>query len=121
MTYTRRGLCFCGARAFLFEPRKRQSRVNQASRKGALPRGACGDGVERLNAYSEVEIPRGRIAPWLADPLRRNRDVYVKVGFAAAMINLFGLVSSLFTMTVYDRVIPNNAFDSLVEIGRAHV
>ena len=70
-----------------------------------------------MNAYSEVEIPRGRIAPWLADPLRRNRDVYVKVGFAAAMINLFGLVSSLFTMTVYDRVIPNNAFDSLVGLS----
>ena len=67
-----------------------------------------------MNAYSEVEVPRGRIAPWLAEPLRRNRDIYVKVGLAAAMINLFGLVSSLFTMTVYDRVVPNNAFDSLV-------
>ena len=67
-----------------------------------------------MNAYSEVEVPSGRIAPWLADPLRRNRDIYVKVGFAAAMINLFGLVSSLFTMTVYDRVVPNAAFDSLV-------
>ena len=67
-----------------------------------------------MNAYSEVEVPRGRIAPWLADPLRQNRDIYVKVGFAAAMINLFGLVSSLFTMTVYDRVVPNNAYDSLV-------
>ena len=67
-----------------------------------------------MNAYSEVEVPRGRIAPWLADPLSQNRDIYVKVGFAAAMINLFGLVSSLFTMTVYDRVVPNNAYDSLV-------
>lgn len=70
-----------------------------------------------MNAYSEVEIPRGRIAPWLADPLRRNRDIYVKVGFAAATINLFGLVSSLFTMTVYDRVVPNNAYDSLVGLS----
>ena len=70
-----------------------------------------------MNAYSEVEVPRGRIAPWLAEPMRRNRDIYVKVGLAAAMINLFGLVSSLFTMTVYDRVVPNNAFDSLVGLS----
>jgi ATP-binding cassette subfamily C protein LapB len=67
-----------------------------------------------VNAYSEVEVPRGRIAPWLSAPLRRNRDIYVKVALAAAMINLFGLVSSLFTMTVYDRVVPNDAFDSLL-------
>ena len=65
-------------------------------------------------SYSEIEVPRGRIAPWLANPLWQNRDIYIKVGFAAAMINLFGLVSSLFTMTVYDRVVPNGAFDSLI-------
>ena len=70
-----------------------------------------------MNAYSEVEVPRGRIAEWLAAPLRRNRAIYVRVGIAAAMINVFGLVSALFTMTVYDRVIPNNAFDSLIGLS----
>lgn len=67
-----------------------------------------------MNSYSEVEIPKPRIAPWLARPLWENRDIYLKVGVAAVIINLFQLVTSLFTMTVYDRVIPNNALDSLI-------
>lgn len=65
----------------------------------------------------EVENPRGRLAEWLAGPLRKNRRIYVKVGLAAAMINFFALVTSLFTMTVYDRVVPNSAFDSLVGLS----
>lgn len=62
----------------------------------------------------EVEIPRGRLAEWLAAPLRKNRGIYLKVALAAVMINLFALVSALFTMTVYDRVVPNNATESLI-------
>ncbi|WP_343061239.1 ATP-binding cassette domain-containing protein [Novosphingobium flavum] len=65
-------------------------------------------------AVNEVELPKGRIADWLAGPLRANRSIYVKVALAAALINLFALITALFTMTVYDRVVPNNATDSLV-------
>jgi ATP-binding cassette subfamily C protein LapB len=61
-----------------------------------------------------VEIPKGRLAEWLAAPLRRNRAIYLKVALAAVMINLFALVTALFTMTVYDRVVPNNATESLI-------
>ena len=63
-----------------------------------------------------VEHPRARFAPWLIEPMLRNRDTYLKVALAAAMINIFGLITSLFTMTVYDRVVPNNAFSSLVAL-----
>lgn len=65
-------------------------------------------------SYSDVELPKGRIAPWLSGPLRANREIYLKVGLAAAMINFFALMTSLFTMTVYDRVVPNNATESLI-------
>ena len=65
-------------------------------------------------SHSEVEKPRGRVAEWLAGPLRKNRSIYFKVGIAAVMINFFALVTALFTMTVYDRVVPNNATDSLI-------
>jgi ATP-binding cassette subfamily C protein LapB len=64
-----------------------------------------------------ITEPKPRFAAWLTEPMRRNRQVYLKVALAAAMINLFGLITSLFTMTVYDRVVPNNAFSSLVALS----
>ena len=42
-----------------------------------------------------------------------SRPVYYQVIVASVLINIFALVSSLYIMTVYDRVIPNNAIDSL--------
>ena len=70
-----------------------------------------------MNAHSYVAVPERRFADWLMDPIRRNRSVYVKVGLAAAVINIFALVTSLFTMTVYDRVLPNNAVASLIGLS----
>lgn len=64
-----------------------------------------------------IADPKPRFAPWLMEPMRRNKGVYLKVALAAAMINVFGLVTSLFTMTVYDRVVPNNAFESLTALS----
>jgi ATP-binding cassette subfamily C protein LapB len=49
--------------------------------------------------------------------MRRNKSTYSKVALAAVMINCFGLVTSLFTMTIYDRVVPNNATDSLIALS----
>lgn len=57
-----------------------------------------------------------RFAAWLVEPMLENRRTYIKVAVAAAMINVFGLVTSIFTMTVYDRVLPNNATSSLVAL-----
>ena len=71
-------------------------------------------GDDSLISHTDVEQPKGRLAPWLAGPLRKNRSIYLRVGLAAAMINMFALATSLFTMTVYDRVVPNNATDSLI-------
>ena len=64
-----------------------------------------------------VDHPRPRFAPWLMEPMLRNKSTYVKVALAAAMVNVFGLIISLFTMTVYDRVVPNNAFTSLTALS----
>ncbi|MBO6944266.1 type I secretion system permease/ATPase [Altererythrobacter sp.] len=64
----------------------------------------------------EEEDKNGWLADWLAKPLRANRPIYFKVGVAAALINVFALITALFTMTVYDRVVPNNATDSLIAL-----
>ncbi len=58
-----------------------------------------------------------RFAAWLAEPMLRNRGMFMKVAVAAVLLNIFGLVISLFTMTVYDRVVPNLAFDSLTALS----
>ena len=70
-----------------------------------------------MTSEHRIKIPEPRFAEWLMEPIRRNRGVYAKVALAAVMINLFGLVTSLFTMTVYDRVVPNNATSSLVALS----
>lgn len=67
-------------------------------------------------SIDHIALPKPRIAPWLAKPLQENRSIYLRVALAAAMINFFALVTALFTMTVYDRVVPNNATDSLIAL-----
>jgi len=69
---------------------------------------------------SEHEIrpaSQPRFAAWLMEPMRRNRAIFMKVALAAVVINIFGLMTSLFTMIVYDRVVPNNATSSLVALS----
>ena len=50
---------------------------------------------------------------WFWKYIKKSRKVYYQVIIASVFINIFALVSSLYIMTVYDRVIPNNATDSL--------
>ena len=64
-----------------------------------------------------VDIPQRRLASWIVEPIRANWHTYSKVAIAAVLINIFGLVTALFTMTVYDRVIPNSAFSSLTALS----
>ena len=66
---------------------------------------------------TEEDVRPPRIAEWLMAPIRANRRAYAQVALAAALINLFALVTSLFSMTVYDRVVPNNATNSLIVLS----
>ena len=50
---------------------------------------------------------------WFWGTLKENTRIYQEVILAAVMINLFALASPLFIMNVYDRVIPNSAFETL--------
>lgn len=58
-----------------------------------------------------------QLSPWLLDPIRRSAPIYRQVALAAVLVNLFALATSLFSMTVYNRVVPNNAMDSLVVLA----
>jgi ATP-binding cassette, subfamily C, bacterial LapB len=51
---------------------------------------------------------------WFWDTLSLSREIYADVLWASLLINLFVLATPLFTMNVYDRVIPNNAEETLL-------
>jgi ATP-binding cassette subfamily C protein LapB len=53
---------------------------------------------------------------WFWGPLLECRAIYSQVILASVLINIFALASSLYIMTVYDRVIPNNATESLIAL-----
>jgi len=50
---------------------------------------------------------------WLFETLNLSKKLYIDVILASILINIFVLASPLFTMNVYDRVIPNNAIETL--------
>ena len=63
-----------------------------------------------------IPLPRPRLADWLTGPMRENRGLYMQVALAAVLVNLFALATSLFSMIVYNKIVPNNAVDSMVAL-----
>lgn len=58
-----------------------------------------------------AQIETGR--DWFWGAIWRHKKIYYEVMLAAVVINLLAVASPLFTMNVYDRVIPNSAFATL--------
>jgi len=56
-------------------------------------------------------LEKGR--DWFWSALKANKSIYIEVMLGAIIINIFALVSPLFVMNVYDRVVPNDATDTL--------
>ncbi|MEA3499182.1 MAG: type I secretion system permease/ATPase [Campylobacterota bacterium] len=51
---------------------------------------------------------------WFWTTLNLSRGIYKDVLWASLLVNIFVLATPLFTMNVYDRVIPNNAQETLM-------
>ncbi len=58
-----------------------------------------------------LSIARGK--RWFWDVLRYYAPIYRHVALASVVINLIAVGSPLFVMNVYDRVVPNNAIETL--------
>lgn len=50
---------------------------------------------------------------WLWGSLKHNKAIYRDVIIASILINIFVLAAPLFTMNVYDRVVPNGAIETM--------
>lgn len=50
---------------------------------------------------------------WFWSTIKYSSGIYMDVIFASILVNLFVLATPLFTMNIYDRVIPNNAIETL--------
>jgi len=53
---------------------------------------------------------------WFFGPVLRSKRLYMQVILASVFINIFALVGAFYIMTVYDRVIPNEAMESLLAL-----
>ena len=54
---------------------------------------------------------------WFWGTLSLSKSIYRDVLIASVLINLFALVMPMFTRNVYDRVVPNNAIDTMWGAG----
>lgn len=66
----------------------------------------------RFDARSP-EVRPTREDHWFWGALLSQRFVYRDILWAAALINVFAIASPIFTMNVYDRVVPNSAIETL--------
>lgn len=66
-------------------------------------------------AFDDRTPELGQLAArhWFWSALAENLPIYRDVMLAAGMVNLFALGLPLFTMNVYDRVVPNRAIETL--------
>ena len=53
---------------------------------------------------------------WLRAPLWANRGLFAQVALAATLINVFAMATALFSMAVYNKVVPNDAVDSMAAL-----
>jgi ATP-binding cassette subfamily C protein LapB len=55
----------------------------------------------------------GDSSHWFWGTLNRSREIFASVLLSSILINLFVLATPLFTMNVYDKVVPNDAIETL--------
>ncbi|MDZ4142759.1 MAG: type I secretion system permease/ATPase [Methylotenera sp.] len=58
-------------------------------------------------------VGKVRLKHWFWGTLAENRRIYRDIMVAAFVVNLFALAMPMFTMNVYDRVVPNRALETL--------
>lgn len=60
-----------------------------------------------------VKLLKSDKSHWFWGTLAKSREIFASVILASVLVNLFVVATPLFTMNVYDRVVPNDALDTL--------
>ena len=60
-----------------------------------------------------IEVDSEKPKDWFWGTLWKSWPIYTQVAISAIFVNFFALASPLFVMNVYDRVVPNNALETL--------
>jgi ATP-binding cassette subfamily C protein LapB len=68
---------------------------------------------EYQKSDQQQQLSGVRKGHWFWGTLARSTGIYSSVILASVMVNLFVLATPMFTMNVYDRVVPNNAEETL--------
>ncbi len=73
--------------------------------------------IEFVKKYSfdkrALELILEEKPSWISQTIRQYKKIYIQIGVATFMINIFAMIYPLFVMNVYDRVIPNNSIYTL--------
>jgi len=69
------------------------------------------------NKEDAVVSSRSKELSWFWTPIKASWKAYLEVGFLSVFLNVFALALPLFTMNVYNRIIPNFATDTLFVLG----
>jgi len=83
-----------------------------------LDREALKEGrILRLHAETPIEgteqMPQ-TAGDWFVFSLKRYRSAFSDAVFATVIVSVIGLVSAMYTMQVYDRVVPSKGYDTLI-------
>ncbi len=62
---------------------------------------------------SESGAPERTASEWFAYAIRRHRRVFFEAVFATCVVSIIGLVAALYSMQVYDRVVPTKGYSTL--------
>ena len=83
-----------------------------------LPADTAREGTLLMLPVTEAEsgergTPKRSAADWFAFAIRRRRRVFFEAVFATFVVSVIGLVSAMYSMQVYDRVVPTKGFSTL--------
>lgn len=62
---------------------------------------------------ADTPVPQRTAGDHFAHALRRHRRIFIEAVFATLMLSLIGLASAMYTMQVYDRVVPSKGYATL--------